>query len=208
MHRLQEYFEDSRFEDGHSGASSSFPPPPSGPSSPAATVVSHNPFPYQGTSFSAPSSPSSRSTSLHNVYSDPRSKTYVRYSLDPVSEGESSSSPHRLADRHVRGQVVRKSIKAHKGAGKGKISPPDAGLDNGSAGVGSVLLSMGRGPQDSRKAVVVGNDGESIALQLSPRTKDREAEAFFNLPWKCCESSSSPTQQTCLHSRRRRTGSP
>jgi hypothetical protein len=166
MPRLRDYFEDAY--DGNAQAGPSTFPPTSAPPSP--TSFSRDAFPYHHDSASsAPSSPRQEAPALANssrtgIYNDPRSKSYVSYSIDKsrISSGGGGGEPslHQLADRHVRGQVVRKPIKPPKGGAnqKGKAVTPEAGLEDGSAGIGAVLLSMGRGPEGSGKAVVVGND--------------------------------------------------
>lgn len=165
MPRLRDYFEDVN----NAQAIPSTFPPTSNPPSPS---FSHDAFPYHYSASSAPSSPRQESPTLASssrsgIYNDPRSKSYVRYLIDPsdVSNGAGGGgggepSLHQLADRHVRGRVVRKPIKPTKGGAgqKGKAAAPEAGLEDGSAGIGAVLLSMGRGPEGSGKAVVVGND--------------------------------------------------
>lgn len=171
MPRLRDYFED--VFDGNIQAGPSIIPSSSAPTSPTTTVFSHDAFPYGHYSVSsAPSSPRQEpyapAGSLRSgIYNDPRGKSYVRYSIDPanIDSGTAGGEPslNQLADRHVRGQVVRKPLKPLKGGAnqKGKMATPEAGLEDGSAGIGAVLLSMGRGPEGSGKAVVVGNDSAS-----------------------------------------------
>lgn len=214
MNRLEDLFRDAPYADDHAGPSP-FPPPATRPPiSPAATELSHDPFPYRHASSSAPSSPrpqssTAGSSALNGIYNDPRSRTYVRFSLNPPG-GDASSGTHQLADRHVRGQVVRKAPKpARGGAGKSKASAPEAGLDDGSAGVGSVLVSMGRGPEGSGKAVVVGNDGAPGASLAPPSAWPGELIIVSS----CATLQSSASCNLCRRptssrSRRRRTGSP